>query len=50
MNALLMLTTEVSQPVTFGELAGIALIALAILIGLSILFATLDDGWPFKKK
>lgn len=38
------LAVAAQEPITFGTLAGIALIILAILIGFSILLATLDDG------
>lgn len=50
MNTIVMLATEAKDPITFGTLAGIALIVFVVLLGFSILLATLDDGWPFKKK
>lgn len=50
MNTLVMFMLEVNDSITFGQLAGAALMIVACFGGISLLIATLDDGWPFKKK
>lgn len=47
----MVITTAAEHSFSFGELAGIALIIFAFIIGFAIVLGIADNGWPdFKRK